>query len=173
MLVSAYCRSGQTFTRFALQLLYGVELPSTNHKVSFLRDNAANGLTTLVTFRNPLDAIASWNNFWQESTLQQDIAFWKRYYTYVIENPKHITLLDFEKFTIDLDYLVAKIGQEPIADVTIEDVKTFMATHSVDITHLPNPDKAETLATIKSELETMEEFEKLLPIYEQLKILAK
>lgn len=173
MLVSAYCRSGQTFTRHALELLYGIGLPETNHTVRFLQENAQKSLTTLVTVRNPFDAIASWNNFSVlDNSLLDDVKFWKRYYSYVVENPEFITLLDFDKFTTDLGYLVAKAGQEPIATVTLADVKAHMATNSKDATHLPNPDRAEVVAAIKSELEVMPEFLELLPIYEQLKALA-
>jgi hypothetical protein len=173
MLVSAFCRSGQTFTRHALELLFGIDLPETNHSVRFLQENE----NVLVTFRNPLDAIASWHYFQvereQSPTLLADIAFWKRYYTYVLKNPEHITLLDFEKFTVDLDYLVAKVGQEPVATVTISQVKAHMATNQKNHTHLPTAERDAATAAIKAELETMPEFQELLPLYEQLKALAE
>jgi hypothetical protein len=173
MLVSAFTRSGQTFTRHALELLYGIDLPETNHTVRFLQENE----NVLVTFRNPLDAIASWHYFQVERhrgpDLLADIAFWKRYYTYVVGNPENLTLLDFDKFTVDLDYLVAKVGQEPVATVTIDDVKAHMATNEKDQTHLPTAERDAATAAIKAELETMPEFQELLPLYEQLKALAE
>jgi len=173
-LVSAYCRSGQTFLCHALQLLYKVDLPHTNHSVKFLEQNAQNQRQTLVSFRNPLDAIASWNNFQgKHSHFLPDIAFWKRYYTYVLENLEFITLLDFDKFTVDLNYLVSKVGQKPIAQITIEEVKTHMAKNEKKETHLPNSDRTKSLFQIKTKLKTMPELQELLPIYDKLKALAE
>ena len=82
-------------------------------------------------------------------------------------------MLDFDRFTVDLNYLVEKVGKIPTVKISIEDVRNYMAKNDKHKTHLPNLNRVKALAAIKAELATMPEFQELLPIYQKLKTLAE
>lgn len=136
-----YPRSGNTFLRSSLYLLYPEHTVGMPKHTLVEAQRYINQGKTLVVFRNPLDAISSWSIYKQEGYLSprfewhklndidDDIKFYCRIYNYVLSNLENIILLDFDCFTNNLDYLVDKLSPlelGPHRAVSIEDVKESM-----------------------------------------------
>jgi hypothetical protein len=173
MMLSAYPRSGQTFTRYALKQLYGSDLPKWNHSVKFLKENFDSKTESFVIFRNPLDSVSSWHafqikNIGLQTTLALDVAYWKRYYTYVLEHPEYIKLLDFNKITDNLDYLVEKVNKAPKSNILVESIYAEMSSKSLESTHLPSDTRNIFISDIKTKIVDMPEFQELTKLYEEL-----
>ena len=125
----------------------------------------------MVTFRNPADSIASWQKYPSNGQLEEDVKFYIRFYSAVLDNLNKVVLMDFEYFTKDIDYIKDKVfknfGIETNRYVTDEQVKQAMLANDKHI-NLPRNNQEE-LALVKEQLKTMPDFDKCLELYAKLK----
>lgn len=169
LITSGYPRSGSTYLNQALNLLYYPEqkVNTNRHTVSAI--DKANRI--MVTFRNPVDSVASWQKYPSQASLEADIKFYIRFYSAVLNNLSKVVLMDFDFFTKDIDYIKDKVfknfGLTASRFVTDEDVKQAMLTNGKEI-NLPRNNQEE-LARVKEELPNVPGFDKCLELYAQLK----
>jgi len=163
----AYPRSGQTFLNYALKHLYYTDEVNTNyHSVkSLLRLDKP-----IVSIRNPLDCIASWSNYPSRGTLIDDIKFYIRFYSAVLENKNKLVIVKFEEFTVNGNYLVSRMKQEfdidPINTWDLDAIKSSMLENGKDI-NLP-VDNYDNINRLKQELQDMPEFQECVKLYATL-----
>ena len=165
----AYPRSGQTFLNYALKHLYYADEVNTNyHSVkSLLRLDKP-----IVSLRNPLDCIASWSNYPSIGDLTNDIKFYLRFHNAVWDNKDKLVIVEFEKFTVDGNYLVAKVkeafGFDPINNWDLDAIKSSMLENGKDI-NLP-VDNYDNINRLKEELQTIPEFQECVELYDTLRV---
>ena len=169
LVISTFPRSGSTFLNSAINSLYYKGEPSMNY-------HTANSLNRsekiIVPFRNPEESIASWHIFphKDKSTLDMDIRYYLRFYTEVLNKKEKVVLLDFHKFTKDLDYIKDKIsnnfGVRPISETSIEEIKNSMLSSGKEI-NLPR-NNANELQNIKNNLVNHKDFNNCLEVYSNL-----
>lgn len=169
LITSGFPRSGSTYLNQAINLLYYPE-----QEVNWNRHTVVaieNATTIMVTFRNPVDAIASWHKYPSFGQLDADIKYYIRFYKAVLDNLNKVVLMDFDCFTKDIDYIKDKIfknfGIGTDNYVTDARVKEAMLANGKDI-NLPRNNKEE-LDAVKAELQQMSEFAECLELYERLK----
>lgn len=176
-----YCagfpRSGNHFLNYAINLLYFPEVPNqpVQHSTWVFRDSMLARARCFAPFRHPLDCISSWDNFkitvGEERDLEKDIEEYINFNTYVLQNFERITSLDFDKFTVDIEYIKERIltraDIEPVADTTVEEVKAKMIEHNRE-QHLPR-DYANELEDARAFIQNHPRYQECLDIYEQLK----
>lgn len=169
LITSGYPRSGNTYLNQALNLLYYPEQEAN------LNGHSARGLsrngTVIVPFRNPLDAIASWYKYPLPSKVLEDVNYYIRFHTTVLDNLNKLCLMDFDKFTIDINYIKNQIfknfGLSTNKYVTNEDVKKAMFANDKHF-NLPRSNQEE-LQAAKELVSNTEGFDKCLELYAQLK----
>jgi hypothetical protein len=169
LVISTFPRSGSTFLNFVIKSLYYKGDANMNyHTVNSLHVQEK----VIVPFRNPEESIASWHIFpyKERSTLDLDIKYYLRFYTEVLNKNKNAVLLDFHKFTKDLDYVKNKIsnnfGVKPIYETSIEEIKNEMLSSGKEI-NLPR-NNANELQNIKNNLVNHKDFNNCLEIYNNL-----
>jgi hypothetical protein len=173
LVTSAYPRSGQTFLNFSLKYLYYTDAVNLNlHTVKPL----INLKRPIVSVRNPLDCISSWSNYGilanQKKDLIGDVKFYIRFYNAVLDNKNKLVILEFEKFTVDGNYIVNKIKDafdiDPINVWNLDAIKNSMLENGKDI-NLP-VDNYDNINRLKQELQTMPEFQECVKLYATLKL---
>jgi hypothetical protein len=168
LVTSAYPRSGQTFLNYALKHLYYEDAANTNyHTVKSLV-----GLNKpIISIRNPLDCIASWSNYPSGGSLIDDIKFYLRFHNAVLENKDKSVILEFEKFTVDSNYLISKIKDafdiDPINSWDLNAIKSSMLENQKDI-NLP-VSNYDNINRLKEELQLIPEFQDCIELYNTLK----
>jgi hypothetical protein len=169
LITSGFPRSGSTYLNQALQLLY-YPLESANlnrHSVVSIEKS----VKIMVPFRNPLDAIVSWHKYPSDGILEEDIAYYIRFYSYVLENLPKVVLMDFDLFTQEIDYIKSKVrdnfGISTEETVTDSQIKETMINNHKDL-NLPRNNKDE-LDEVKLLLKRMPNFEHCLNLYVRLK----
>jgi hypothetical protein len=169
LITSGFPRSGSTYLNQALQLLYYPleQVNENRHSVIAIEKSTK----IMVPFRNPLDAIASWHRYPSDGILEEDIAYYIRFYSYVLDNLDKIVFMDFDLFTKDLEYIKSKVmdnfgilTQEVVTDAQ---VKEAMLLNNKEI-NLPQNNKDE-LDAVKFVLETLPEFQECVFMYATLK----
>lgn len=169
LITSGYPRSGSTYLNQALNLLYYPEQKVNTNKHTVSAIDKANRI--MVTFRNPVDSVASWQKYPSSGNLEADVKFYIRFYSAVVSNLDKVVLMDFDFFTKDIDYIKDKVfknfGLTASRFVTDEDVKQAMLTNGKEI-NLPRNNQEE-LAQVKEELPNVPGFDKCLELYAQLK----
>ena len=152
---SGFPRSGNVFLNFALKELYfNEDVSEQSHMVLTLKENPH----SFVPIRNPEDAIASWNLAQKDlplgSNLDDDIKFYIRFHTYVLENIHTLNIMDFNKFSVDIEYIKNKVYSatqiEPIKNTTIEEIKSSIL-ETGRVHNLPRDNKDE-LEIIKNKV---------------------
>lgn len=169
LITSGFPRSGSTYLNQAINLLYYPE-----QEVNWNRHTVVaieNATTVMVTFRNPVDAIASWHKYPSFGQLDADIKYYIRFYKAVLDNIKKVVLMDFDCFTKDIDYIKDKIfknfGIGTDNYVTDAQVKEAMLANGKEI-NLPRNNQEE-LEAVKIALVETPEFQTCLDLYAQLK----
>lgn len=115
-------RSGNTFLRHSLNEMYP-EYYFTRpvHTVKFLEENKEKNIL-IMPIRKPEDCIASWielkdnllyeasgsNLYYNINLVDPAIKYYIRYFSYVLDT-KNILMLNFDKFTINLEYVAKAI----------------------------------------------------------------
>jgi hypothetical protein len=169
LITSAFPRSGSTYLNQALQLLYyPTEEVNRNRHTTIAIEKSEK---IIVSFRNPKDSIASWHKYPSNGSLEADIKYYVRFYSFVLGNLDKVVLMDFDKFTQDIEYIKSQVADSynltTDALVTNDEVKMAMLVNGKEI-NLPRNNKAE-LDLIKASLESMPEFTKCVDIYARLK----
>jgi len=173
LLTSAYPRSGQTFLNYALKYLYYKDIVNENlHTVKPL----VNLKKPIVSIRNPLDSISSWSNYQynnnQTKNLLDDIKFYIRFYSAVLDNKDKLVIVEFEEFTVDGNYLVSRMKQEfdidPINTWDLDAIKSSMLENGKS-KNLP-VDNYDNINKLKEQLKAMPEFEECISLYNRLKV---
>lgn len=169
LVTSSFPRSGSVYLNQALNLLY---YPNKTPNIQLHTVSSITKLDkVLVPFRNPIDAIASWNIFMDEHTLEADVKFYIRFHSAVLDNLSKAVLMDFDYFTKDIEYIKDKVfknfGIETNQYVTDSQVREAMLANGKDI-NLPRNNKEE-LALVKEQLQNTAGFDKCLELYTQLK----
>lgn len=169
LVTSAYPRSGSTYLNQALQLLYYPTKPVNNNRHTVVAIDNSDKI--MVPFRNPKDSIASWHKYPSNGLLEADIKYYVRFYSCVLNNLNKVILMDFDKFTQDIEYIKSQVSVNynltTDKSVTDNNVKIAMLVNNKEI-NLPRNNKAE-LDLIKSNLELMPEFQECLNLYDRLK----
>lgn len=169
LITSAFPRSGSTYLNQALQLLYYPTESVNLNRHSVVAIEKAEKI--MVPFRNPKDSIASWHKYPSNGLLEADITFYIRFYSYVLDNLNKVVLMDFDKFTQDIEYIKSQvsINYNLTTDklVTNDEVKMAMLVNGKEI-NLPRNNKAE-LDLIKASLESMPGFNQCIDLYARLK----
>lgn len=168
-ITTGYPRSGNTYLNYSFRSLYYPEEDArlNNHDVGAMKvfDHL------FIPFRNPLDCIASWHYYPSNGELEADIRYYVRFTNAVLENLDKVTLMDFNKFTTNLDYIKDKVKNslniDPIANPTDSDIKLLMVDNEKTI-NLPVNNK-EQLDAIKANLLEMTQFQECLDLYHSLK----
>ena len=158
------------YLNYALNLLYYPEetVNINNHTTQAIKNNSK----IIVPFRNPIDCISSWNLYqeFDDKSLEKDIKFYNRFYTFVIENLNKCVLLDFSKITNDIEYIKTKIYFNFLIEskniITSEDVKNKMQQDE-HYDNLPRNDK-DKLDAIKLELKNNFDLNNSINLYEIL-----
>jgi hypothetical protein len=177
---AGFPRSGNTFLNFVLKSLYFPTegMNGTRHEANMFDRYSK----LIVPIRNPIDCIASYNNYiplfaihgmFIERDLKKDIAYYLRFYNKVMEYRSKAVVVDFDKFTTDIDYIKEVVdnnfGYTTNVSLTINQAKTNMAMENQDfIDNLPRDNKEE-LDAVKTELQQMPEFAQCMDLYNQLK----
>ena len=171
LITSGFPRSGNVFLNFALKELYFKEdVYEQSHMVLTLKENP----NSFVPIRNPEDAIASWNLAQKDlplgSNLDDDIRFYIRFHTYVLENIHTLNIMDFNKFSVDIEYIKNKVYNaiqiDPIKNTTIEEIKnSILETGRVH--NLPRDNKDE-LKIIKNKLVVHSQFDQCKDLYNNI-----
>ena len=169
LITSGFPRSGSTYINQALNLLYYPEQEVNWNRHTVVAIEKASRI--MVTFRNPVDSISSWQKYPSNGYLEEDVKFYIRFYSAVLDNLNKVVLMDFDHFTKDLDYIKDKVfknfGIETNRYVTDAQVKEAMLASGKDI-NLPRNNKEE-LALVKEQLQNTAGFDRCLELYTQLK----
>jgi hypothetical protein len=169
LITSAFPRSGSTYLNQALQLLYypSEEVNKNKHTAIAIEKSEK----IMVSFRNPLDSIASWHKYPSHGLLEADIQYYLRFYSYVLNNLDKIVLMDFDLFTQDLEYIKSKVldnfGISTNEVVTDAQVKEAMLFNDKEI-NLPRNNQDE-LNAVKATLANLPEFQECVSMYATLK----
>lgn len=173
LITSGFPRSGSTYLNQALNLLYYPTKEANWNRHTVVAIEKANKI--LVTFRNPIDAIASWHKYPSNGTLEADIQFYIRFYSSVLKKLKKVVLMDFDYFTKDIEYVKEKIltnfSLESTNDVTDDEIKKIMIDNNKRI-NLPQNNNEE-LDIVKKKLTTIEEFQRCIELFNELKLKTK
>lgn len=177
---AGFPRSGNTFLNFVLKTLYfpTEEINNTRHEANMFDRHSK----LIVPIRNPIDCIASWNNYIPlfgiegmliERNLEQDIKFFLRFYNKVLSVGNNAVVMDFDRFTTSVDYIKDTVkenfGYETDVLLDIENAKTQMAAENPDfVDNLPRDNKVE-LDAVKEKLQHIPEFTQCVELYEKLK----
>lgn len=169
LITSGFPRSGSTYLNQSINLLYYPEQEVNWNRHTVVAIEKANRI--MVTFRNPADSIASWQKYPSNGHLEEDIRFYIRFYSAVLDNLNKVVLMDFDYFTKDLDYIKDKVfknfGIETNRYITDSQVREAMLANGKDI-NLPRNNKEE-LTLVKEQLQNTAGFDKCLELYTQLK----
>ena len=179
---AGYPRSGNKFLNHALKAMYYPQGKAKNPTHSFDKfEETGYTVFLFAPFRNPLDAISSWNTFKKisfdkslKTNLELDIEDYISFNSYLLANINKITLLDFDNFTIDLSYISKKVltasGISPIENPTIEEVKQSMI-ETKEFKHLPQNNEKD-YAEAKAYLLDNSQFQNCVDVYNHLKAQA-
>jgi len=177
LITSGFPRSGNVFLNYALKETYypDLEVLAQTHVTNTFKEYSY----VITPIRNPLDCIASWNqyqeNFSYPRDLNADIAYYLRFYSYVIKNPNNIRLLDFDIFTVNIEYITNKItaftGIELVKKTSLDDIKSAMINDN-KASNLPR-DTFGALNEIKDRLKEMNSFTECIDVYTYLKLLGE
>lgn len=169
LITSGFPRSGSTYLNQALNLLYYPEQEANWNKHTVVAIEKANRI--MVTFRNPADSIASWHRYPSGGQQEEDMKFYIRFYSAVLENINKVVLMDFDYFTKDINYISDKVfknfGIETSRYVTDSQVKEAMLADGKNI-NLPRNNQEE-LNAAKEQLITQPLFQKCVELFNELK----
>lgn len=169
LITSGFPRSGSTYLNQALNLLYYPEQEVNYNRHTVVAIEKSEKI--MVTFRHPIDSIASWHKYPSREALNADISFYIRFYSYVLNNTSKTILMDFDEFTKNIGYIQDKVKNEfnfkPLASVTDLQVKEAMLNNDKEI-NLPRNNKDE-LQAIKDILVDTPGFHECVNLHLQLK----
>jgi hypothetical protein len=162
-------RSGNTYLNYSFRSLY---YPNSTPSKNFHSASTINNFNhVFIPFRDPLDSIASWNNYPSNCEIQLDINYYVRFYSEVLQNLDKITLLDFNSFTTDLDYLKNKVkflfGIDSPYEASDKEIKKCIIEDK-KAKNLPSGNY-DDLLFIKKKLLSIKDFERCIDLYKNIK----
>lgn len=172
LITSGYPRSGSTYLNQALNLLYYPEQKANKNKHTVIAIEESNRI--MVTFRNPLESISSWQAYPLYSEIDEDVRYYSRFYKGVLKNIHKVVLMDFDVFTKNIDYIKDKVfknfGINTNRYITDIEVKETMLANNKQL-NLPRGNEEE-LAAIRQQLTDFPGFSECVELYQQIKSLA-
>jgi hypothetical protein len=180
--VISYPRSGNFFVANALAAAFktGSVYMHGGSTASIITAQSNNDFV-VVPFRDPLDCIASYNvnsssqphsaNPGIQFTLDDDINYYIRFFTYITKNNKNVVLLDFSKFQNDVSYIVSKIEKVTsliATDNSISLLEISAATYDPGLKTLPSPVPNPNVATVKATIQADSRYSILTSLYATL-----
>jgi hypothetical protein len=128
--------------------------------------------TVIVPIRNPVDSISSWAFYKKSSNVDKEISIWMGYHLFILQNIKNLTLLDFDLFTKESDYIYDKISIAPLRTADNAEVFSAMEACNKDKNHLPINDykKEKFKNEFKKKVRSSNSFDKMISLYEKIKI---
>lgn len=169
LITSGFPRSGSTYLNQALNLLYYPEQEVNWNRHTVVAIEQANRI--MVTFRNPINSIASWHKYPSGGLLEADIKYYTRFYSNVFDNLSKVVLMDFDYFTKDIYYIKDKVfknfGIGTDNYVTDAQVKEAMLANDKKI-NLPRSNQEE-LEAVKQQLVNTTGFDQCVDLYNKLK----
>ncbi len=169
LITSGFPRSGSTYLNQALNLLYYPEQEVNYNRHTVVAIEKSEKI--MVTFRHPLNSIASWQKYPSGAELKADISFYIRFYSHMLNSLHKIVPMDFDQFTTSINYIEEKVRNnfnvESILQVTDLQVKEAMLNNDKEI-NLPRNNKEE-LQVVKDLLVTMPRFNECINLHAQLK----
>jgi hypothetical protein len=169
LITSGFPRSGNTYLNQALNLLYYPNETVNNNRHTVITIEKCDN-KIMVPFRNPLDSIPSWQKFPSGGFLQDDVNFYIRFYSAVLDKINKVVLMDFQYFTQDIEYIKNKVvksfdidTKENITNSAIKQKMLANGKHK----NLPQNNQEELLE-IKTLLPKVLGFQECFVIYEKL-----
>jgi hypothetical protein len=172
LVTSGFPRSGNTFVNHAFKKLFNLEYVNLNRHTVIAIESREH---TFVPFRHPLDSISSWHLYQDEfltdpRLLENDLKFYLRFHNNLKNLLDKITLLDFDLFKNDLNYLSTKVTNlydiTP-SDVTLEEVKMFMNDSNREM-NLPR-NTEEQKQEIQERVKETDLYQECTSVYQSLK----
>ena len=169
LVTTGFPRSGNTFLNYSLQsLFYPQNKPNINFHTVIAMEKY---LKIMVPFRNPIDAISSWNYYPSGHSLNEDIKYYVRFYKAALE-AKNVIFADFDKFTTDLDYIKQLVsfnfGPVLFHETSINNIKASMKSENKFL-NLPDDNRQILIDEIKSNLIKIPELQECIDLYNQIK----
>lgn len=187
--VFGYPRSGNTYMHHALCFMYPDNIKLTaRHTVWEVKEELNNSNIVVIVFRNPLDAITSWSLYrkeyispidemnWDNMSIEDDIKFYLRFYNEMIAIKEKLIFFDFDKFTVNSEYIENKIKTKinltakfiPTPDEIKEDMR-----QGISILNLPRKETLSLINERKPKVEAHPLFSGTLSLYQTLQGLEK
>jgi hypothetical protein len=172
LVTSGFPRSGNTFVNYAFKKIFDLEMVNTNRHTIVAIQNREH---TFVPFRHPLECISSWHLYQEEfladpRLLENDFKYYLRFHSGLKPLSEKITLLDFDLFKEDLQYLLTKVTDRyevtPL-EVTIGEIKTSMIESNKDI-NLPRGTQAQK-QEIQEWMQELDVYQECVSVYDSLK----
>ena len=167
-ITTGFPRSGNTYLNYSFRSLYYPD--NIPNKVFHSASTIEKFDHLFIPFRNPLDSIASWNNYPSNCEIELDIKYYIRFYSHVMNNLNKVTLMNFDYFTKDLEYIKGKVKEsiniESTYSVSDEQIKDYMIEDKKN-KNLPLP-VINDVSMIKETLTNTESFKECLVIYNNL-----
>jgi hypothetical protein len=177
--VSGYPRSGNTFLNYVIFKMY----PSLNvfnnfHTIKSIENHS----TVFIPIRNPIDCIGSWAYYQKyyfgdgylfkiedinTDTITNDINYYLRFHNDAMNFKNKITLLDFDVFTKDINYIEDKFKIKKEKNVNIDTVKRQMSMTDKKI-NLPANNKKK-LNEIKEQVSQHPRIQECYDLYNKLR----
>jgi hypothetical protein len=177
--VVGYPRSGNTFLNFVIGKMY----PSLGQLNNFHTiKSIQNHTKVFMSIRNPIDCIASWAYYQKyyfgdgysfkiknidNDTISKDINYYLRFHNNAINFIDKITVLDFDLFTKDTNYIEYKLGIVREKKINVENIKKEMSMSDKKI-NLPTNNKKK-LNEIKEQVSQHPRIQECYNIYNTLK----
>lgn len=180
IIVSGFPRSGNTFLRNLIKNSYtNFIVPIHIHNFAYVEQNYDKNYF-IVPIRNPKDAIGSWdyyrdfyveknshiNNFDKKS----GFFYYNNFYERVLKLSDKVLILDFDKFTSDVEYVYSSIykfySEAPEVKITIDDIKELMILNGQNI-NIPQNNK-ESLDIYKNNVLLDNDYYKCLELYNSI-----
>lgn len=167
--VIGFPRNGNTFLIYAINKIYAYpEIQITKHTVKAIEkaDQA------VIPLRHPIGCLTSGYDEWFDlETLKACVKYYIRFTKGVLNNKTKLTILDFDRFTVDLEYIKSEIkkdyGIDPVNNPSIYEIKENMLENGRDW-NLPKDNYANR-DIAKESLLQLSEYEECLELYNQLK----
>lgn len=167
--VIGFPRNGNTFLIYSINKIYVYpEIQRTRHTVKAIEkaDKA------VVPLRYPAECLTSgFDNGFDIETLKAYVKYYIRFTKSVLDNKNKLTILEFDKFTVNLDYIKSEIKKnyniDPVNNPSIDEIKENMIENGRDW-NLPK-DSYTNRDIAKESLLQLPEYEECLELYNQLK----
>lgn len=152
------------------------------HTVTEVNRNIENNNIVCLTFRNPLDSVASWYHYRHnylthkiKNTIEDDLKFWFRFNSNALKNKDNLTFMNFHKFSNNLIYIKNVIKNmhniDPTHTYTVDEMKEIVIKNDDEV-NLPRGNKEE-LDIIKKKILALPLYKKAVELFQEMESLTK